>query len=126
MLILPILFTRLIAKYAASGSTAVTTNLVLMTCNGIRCIYWQFVPPQALNPNDMQASDIFDTIITAQTVNNNRKYVVHVCFHLCEKQRLRIGVRVRVSETYSFRLNLLISSDNKYAKTNESGKCHNS
>ena len=35
--------------------------MLLMTCNGIRCVYWQSGPPRALNYNSIQASDLYVT-----------------------------------------------------------------
>ena len=56
----------------ATGSKSFARILLLMTCNGIRYIYWQLVPPPKLNHCNIQASKLYDTTSATQTGNNHQ------------------------------------------------------
>ena len=65
-----------------------STNFLLMTCNGICCIHWQFVPPQTLNHNNMQASKLYDTTSATHTGNDHpihvgKFWIIYVILCIC-------------------------------------------
>ena len=62
----------------ASGSRVVATNLMLMTCTDIRCVYWLFVSPLQLNHNAIHARGLNDDSRTTLKGNDSGIHFVYL------------------------------------------------